>query len=261
MILRRVARPLLASIFIMGGVNALRQKEGHAEVAKPFLHKAADKTVARKTGESPETLPGDPVTFVQVDAAVKIAAGTMLSLGVLPRVASAALLSSLVPTTLAAHAFWEEKDPEQRQQQLIEFLKNAGLAGGLLLAVADTGGKPSLGWRARHAAEEAGHHVQGAAGTVQRRAGVAAAKTGVAADRAALKAAKAGAKAGKSTGMTLGTAKGTAKGKRKAAKAVTSTMGGAAKAVKGGGRKHAHKHGHKHAHKHRHHHRAMAQHH
>ncbi|MEY7973201.1 DoxX family protein [Saccharomonospora xinjiangensis] len=221
MILRRVARPLLASIFIMGGVNALRQKEGHAEVAKPFLDKAADRTIRRKAGESPESLPGDPVTMVQVDAAVKIAGGTLLALGVLPRVASAMLLSSLVPTTFAVHAFWEEKDPEQRQQQLIEFMKNAGLAGGLLLGVADTGGKPSLGWRARHAAEEAGHHVQGAAGVVQRKAGVAATKSSMAAEKAAAKAAKAGGKAGKKAGKAgkaAGMVAGGTKGKAKAAK-------------------------------------------
>ncbi|CAM2779001.1 DoxX family protein [Saccharomonospora xinjiangensis] len=224
MILRRVARPLLASIFIMGGVNALRQKEGHAEVAKPFLDKAADKTIRRKAGESPESLPGDPVTMVQVDAAVKIAGGTLLALGVLPRVASAMLLSSLVPTTFAVHAFWEEKDPEQRQQQLIEFMKNAGLAGGLLLGVADTGGKPSLGWRARHAAEEAGHHVQGAAGVVQRKAGVAATKSSMAAEKAAAKAAKAGGKAGKKAGKAgkaAGMVAGGTKGKAKAAKAAS----------------------------------------
>ncbi len=243
MILRRVARPLLASIFIMGGVNALRQKEGHAEAIKPFLDKAADKTVRRKTGESPESLPGDPVTMVQVDAITKIAAGAMLSLGVLPRVASALLLSSLVPTTLAAHAFWEEKDPEKRQQQLIEFLKNAGLAGGLMLAVADTGGKPSLGWRARHAAEEASHHVQGAAGVVQRRAGMAATKTSMATEKAAAKAAKASSKAGGKAGKATGMVAGAAKGKGKAAKAVSlpasaAAMKKAAKSAKGGKRKH-----------------------
>ncbi|MGW9309113.1 DoxX family protein [Saccharomonospora azurea] len=248
MILRRVARPLLASIFIMGGVNMLRQKEGHIAVAKPFLDKAAEKTVRRKAGESAESagsLPGDPVTMVQVDAAVKIAAGAMLSLGVLPRVASAMLLTSLVPTTLAAHAFWEEKEPEKRQEQLIEFLKNAGLAGGLLLAVVDTGGKPSLGWRARHAAEGATHQVQGAAGAMQRKAGMAATRTSLATEKAAAKAAKvgtvAGAKAGKASGMVAGTAKGkgkAAKAAKKAAKGMALPTSAAAvkKTAKGKGR-------------------------
>src|SRR5205807_669938 len=55
------------------------------------------------------------------------------------------------PTTLAAHRFWEEEDPELRSQQQVHFVKNLGLLGGLMLAAADTEGKPSLAWRARHA--------------------------------------------------------------------------------------------------------------
>ncbi|WP_197319614.1 DoxX family membrane protein [Saccharomonospora sp. NB11] len=248
MILRRVARPLLGSVFVLGGVNMLRQRDDHIAVSQSFLDKAADPQ--RRSGESADSaeasgsagaagsagaLPGDPVTMVQVEAAVKIAAGTMLSLGVLPRVASALLLTSLVPTTLTSHAFWEEKDPEQRQEQLVEFLRNAGLAGGLLLAVADTGGKPSLGWRARHTTELASHQVQGAAGTVQRKAGKAAVKTGLATEKAALKAAKvsstAGTRAGKATGAVTGAVKGkgkAVKGKGKAMKAAKGAVKGAA---------------------------------
>ncbi|MGN6682339.1 MAG: hypothetical protein ACTHKL_31640, partial [Streptosporangiaceae bacterium] len=39
----------------------------------------------------------------------------------------------------------------ERSQQRIHFLKNLGLFGGLLIAAADTGGRPSLAWRSRHA--------------------------------------------------------------------------------------------------------------
>lgn len=166
MILRRVARPLLAAIFVAGGVNALKQAQGHAEVAKPLL----DKTVGRQSEALPDAVPTDAVTLVQVDAGVKIAAGTLLALGKFPRLSSLALLGSLVPTTVAGHPFWEAKDEQQRQDQLIHFLKNLGLAGGLLLAAADTEGRPSLGWRARRAARKAGEHVHDTAEDVQTRA-------------------------------------------------------------------------------------------
>ncbi|GAB3480574.1 DoxX family protein [Amycolatopsis cihanbeyliensis] len=144
MILRRVARPLLAAIFISGGINALRDAEGHAKAAEPLL----DRTVGTETV--------DAATLVRADAAVKVGAGTALALGRFPRFAAALLLGSLVPTTAAGHPFWEKEDPGERQQQLVHFLKNAGMAGGLLLAVADTGGRPSVGWRARRAARRAG---------------------------------------------------------------------------------------------------------
>ena len=151
MLLRRLARPLLASIFFVGGINELRRPAAHAEAAKPLL----DNVTGQVEDALPEGVPTDPKTLVRVDAVVKIVAGTMFALGRAPRLAALALIGSLVPTTAAGHPFWDAKDDQERQQQMIHFLKNAGLAGGLLIAAADTEGKPSLGWRARHAATKA----------------------------------------------------------------------------------------------------------
>ena len=156
MILRRVARPLLASIFISGGIGALRDTQGHAKAAEPFLTSTFDKV----EGLVPDQVPRDPATLVRIDAAVKIGAGLALASGKAPRLAAVALLGSLIPTTLAAHRFWEVRDPAEKQNQQIQFLKNASLAGGLLLAAGDTAGKPSLGWRARRAAKKAGRRAE-----------------------------------------------------------------------------------------------------
>ncbi|HEY1574335.1 MAG TPA: DoxX family protein [Pseudonocardiaceae bacterium] len=156
MLLRRLARPLLASIFIVGGINELRQPEAHAEAAKPLL----DDITERAKDALPETVPTDPVTLVRVDAAVKIGAGALFAMGRAPRLAALALIGSLVPTTAAGHPFWAAENDQDRQQQLIQFIKNAGLAGGLLIAAADTEGKPSVGWRARRAAKRAGEQIQ-----------------------------------------------------------------------------------------------------
>jgi uncharacterized membrane protein YphA (DoxX/SURF4 family) len=156
MLLRKLARPLLASIFIVGGINELRQPTAHAEMAKPLL----DGVTEQVKDALPEATPTDPVTLVRVDAAVKIGAGTLFALGRAPRLAALALIGSLVPTTAAGHRFWEAENDQDKQQQLIHFLKNAGLAGGLLIAAADTEGKPSVGWRARRAATRAGTQIE-----------------------------------------------------------------------------------------------------
>ncbi|MEV6895822.1 DoxX family protein [Amycolatopsis sp. NPDC051372] len=156
MILRRVARPLLASIFIYGGIGMLRDTQGHAKAIEPFLTETFDKV----EGLVPEQVPRDPATLVRIDAAVKIGAGLALAAGKAPRLASLALLGTLVPTTASSHRFWEIKDPAERQAQQVQFLKNAGIAGGLLLAAGDTAGKPSLGWRARRAAKKAGKQAE-----------------------------------------------------------------------------------------------------
>ncbi|WP_326567269.1 DoxX family protein [Amycolatopsis rhabdoformis] len=156
MILRRVARPLLASMFIYGGIGMLRDTQGHAKAIEPFLTETFDKV----EGLVPDQVPRDPATLVRIDAAVKIGAGLALASGKAPRLAALALLGTLVPTTAAAHRFWEIKDPVERQAQQVQFLKNAGIAGGLLLAAGDTAGKPSLGWRARRAAKKAGKQAE-----------------------------------------------------------------------------------------------------
>ncbi|GAA3050689.1 DoxX family protein [Actinokineospora globicatena] len=158
MILRRLARPMLAAIFISGGINALRAPEAHAEAAKPLLAKAG--------GKLPAQVPTDPVTLVRIDGAVKVAAGVALALGKVPRLAALLLSASVVPTTVAAHPFWEEKDPAERKQQLVHFLKNVGLLGGLLLASADTHGKPSVAWRAKRATHDLGDWISDTSGTV-----------------------------------------------------------------------------------------------
>jgi hypothetical protein len=56
--------------------------------------------------------------------------------GIRPRLAALASAGSLVPTTLAGHAFWTLDDPAQRKQQQIQFTKNLAMLGGLLYAVA-----------------------------------------------------------------------------------------------------------------------------
>nr|WP_257923699.1 DoxX family protein [Amycolatopsis iheyensis] len=166
MILRRLARPLLAAMFVTGGINALRHAEGHAKAAEPFLNGAFD-----KVGDVvPEQVPRDPVTLVRIDAAVKISAGLALATGKAPRLAAGLLLGSLVPTTLAAHSFWTIKDPEEKQKQQIQFFKNASMAGGLLLAVSDTHGKPSAAWRAKHAAKDVGRSAERLSRRGQKRA-------------------------------------------------------------------------------------------
>lgn len=142
---RRLARPMLAAIFVSSGIDVLRRPGPRAKVAAPVATKLAE----------PLPLPSDPEQLVKINAAVQVVAGSLLALGRFPRLAAAALGASLVPTTFGGHRFWEHDDPGQRSQQQIHFLKNTGLLGGLILAMVDTEGAPSLPWRARQAARRA----------------------------------------------------------------------------------------------------------
>ncbi|HEY4421815.1 MAG TPA: DoxX family protein, partial [Pseudonocardia sp.] len=143
---------MLASLFIYSGIQVLRAPEGPAQAAKPVLDAVAP-LVDKAVEMAPIQERPDDVLLVQIDGAVKVVAGTMLALGKFPRLSAAALAATLIPTTAAGHRFWEETDEEKKQDQIFHFLKNVGLLGGLLIAAADTHGKPSLGWRGRKAAK------------------------------------------------------------------------------------------------------------
>ncbi|MGH8920147.1 MAG: DoxX family protein, partial [Actinomycetes bacterium] len=121
--------------------------KSHAQLAEPLLDQVG------KLAPS-DRLPSS-TTMVTVDAWTKLGAGTLLALGRAPRFTATALAASLIPTTLAGHRFWEIDDPQERSEQLIHFLKNMGLVGGLAIAAADTAGKPSLAWRGRRAGRRA----------------------------------------------------------------------------------------------------------
>jgi putative oxidoreductase len=152
MLLRRVARPLLASIFVTGGADALRNpgpKVGAADDVGP-------KVASRIPGL--EDL--DTETLVRINGGVQVAAGSLLAVNRLPRLSALLLALSVVPTTAAGHRFWEMEENTSRQQQRIHFYKNLSILGGLLIASADTEGRPGLGWRARHSAEQAGAAVK-----------------------------------------------------------------------------------------------------
>lgn len=73
-----------------------------------------------------------PEWAVRLNGAVMVAGGVVLVSHVYPTVAALALVASLIPTTLAGHAFWQEDDPQARKAGRIQFLKNLGLVGGLL---------------------------------------------------------------------------------------------------------------------------------
>ncbi len=150
MLVRRLARPLLAAVFIKGGIDTLLNPEPRIGKVAPKVQQAQD-VLGDKL---PPQAPTEPEQLVRIDAGVKIGAGVLLALGKFPRTASLLLAGSVVPTTVTGHPFWEYDDPTQRAAEQQHFLKNLGLLGGLILAAVDTEGKPSLGWRARRASRK-----------------------------------------------------------------------------------------------------------
>ncbi len=112
-IIRFTARLLLAPVFIHGGMSTL-QKPG------PRVEKVQAANIP------------SPEMAVRVNAWLMVGAGSMLALGILPRLAAGLLAGSMVPTTLAGHRFWEMQG-QDRERQMSQFFKNSAALAGLLL--------------------------------------------------------------------------------------------------------------------------------
>ena len=170
---RLIARPMLASIFIVGAANALKNASLPASKAAAVTDKVVP--LAKKAGIP---LPEDPETLVKINAGVQIAAGLALATGRAPRLSAAVLAASLIPTTAAGHRFWESEDPAQRTQQKLHFFKNVSIVGGLVIAAGDTDGKPGVAWRTRRVAKDARREAKRLAHDARREAKLARARIG-----------------------------------------------------------------------------------
>ncbi len=125
--LRPAARVLTGSTYALLGFDALREPGARVGQAAGVL--AAVRTTV--------PLPADDELVVRANAAVQVVGGTLLALGLAPRLSALALAGSLIPTTLAGHAYWVIEDPAARKLQRIQFHKNMAMIGGLLFAALD----------------------------------------------------------------------------------------------------------------------------
>ncbi|WP_280333212.1 DoxX family membrane protein [Nocardia wallacei] len=151
MIIRRLARPLLAANFVVDGIDTLRHPEPRAKAAASLVSRGQQSL----SPQLAEKLPSEPGQIVRVNAAAQVGAGVLLAMGRLPRLSALVLACTVVPATVTEQDFWNETDPDRRATKRVAFLKDLGLLGGLIIASADTAGKPSLGWRGRRAARQA----------------------------------------------------------------------------------------------------------
>ncbi len=185
-VLRAAARPMLASIFVIQGFDTMLHPERVAPRAEPVVAPLA------------ERVPGIPARTedaVRLNGAVQFTAGSLLALGIFPRLSALAIAATLVPTTAAGHRFWEVEDEKERAQQRIHFLKNLAIFGGLLIAAGDTAGRPSIAWRSRHAVRSARRDV-----ALATRAAKVSGRVSARASQASARMSRTRARASRSTG-------------------------------------------------------------
>jgi uncharacterized membrane protein YphA (DoxX/SURF4 family) len=184
-VVRALARPLLSTIFVVQGAKALRDPEPHVAKAQPVADRLVPLVKKVTPAQVGDRIPDNTVNLVRLNGLAQVIGGLALASGRGRRLGATVLAGSLVPTTLAGHSFWQESDKSVRAAQKVQFMKNLGLMGGLLLAAVDTEGKPGVAWRATHGAKAAKRETKRAgklakretkkfAKTARREAGMAA---------------------------------------------------------------------------------------
>jgi putative oxidoreductase len=152
---RTAARAMLSAIFVANGARAVVNPDPLVPRAKQVTDR-----VAPLLDKAPTEVPTDARTLVRLNGAVQAVAGLLLATGHGSRTAAATLAGTMVPTTLAGHSFWKYDDPAERRNQQIHFMKNLALLGGLLLAAADTEGRPSLRYRTGRFVHDQGRSIK-----------------------------------------------------------------------------------------------------
>ena len=128
-------RILLSIIFIVSGVGKLMNWKG---------------TESYMVSQGMPSAPA-AVTFLLVMAVVfELGGGLALLAGWQARLAAVALVIFLIPATFIFHDFWTFSG-EARQMQMVNFLKNLAIMGGLAQVIAYGSGRLSLGARGSRA--------------------------------------------------------------------------------------------------------------
>lgn len=119
-----IGRLLLAAIFLVSGFAKLVDVEGTAgymtAVGIPAAH-----------------------TLTVVAGVAEILGALAIAIGLLARIGALGLILYLIPTTLIFHGFWAYEGSEQKLQ-LVNFMKNLGIVGGLMLVFAYGAGRYSV---------------------------------------------------------------------------------------------------------------------
>ncbi len=141
---RVLARPLLASWFVYGGVQNVLEPERNAGLIAPTVEPAF------KDLGIEEVKAAD---LVKVHGALTVALAASLALSRSPRASALGLAGLAGATAYFAHPFWKESDPVRKEAELEQFLKNVSLVGGVLVAA-------TAGHSARHMARKKARKVK-----------------------------------------------------------------------------------------------------
>lgn len=129
-------RFLISLIFIASGINQILDMPGTEMQITNALHD----WVALSVGtESLQNILAEALSWTSLlligAIFCQVIGGLCILLGIQVRFGSFLLIIFLIPATLLFHHFWNMQSPD-RETQMIEFMKNVSILGGLLILLA-----------------------------------------------------------------------------------------------------------------------------
>jgi len=119
-----LGRLAMAALFLPDAI-------GKATNFKPFVASLADKGLPF------------PMFGAAAAVAVLLLGSIALILGIYPKITALFLIAFVIVATATTHLYWNFPDPARRMQE-INFFKNVGLIGGLLVYMASGAGSWAL---------------------------------------------------------------------------------------------------------------------
>lgn len=159
-LVRKVARPLLASSFIVSGIDRLRDPD-----SSKHLTKLVD--LAASTSPQLKVLKGQEELVGKVLAGSQVAAGTLFALGKFPRLAAAQLFITGAINSYVEYRAAEANTKNEKTARRNVALANSSLLGAIAISAVDTDGNPSLVWRASKLSDKVAHKSSQLASEVQ----------------------------------------------------------------------------------------------
>jgi putative oxidoreductase len=137
-----LSRILLSLVFIFTGYAKVF---GWGPADKPIINLDMwkQRVASLKIPGTNDALPNADL-LAQIVAYGELVGGILLFIGILSRVSAFGLFVFTIIASVLGHAFWTIADAGPAFLQLQQFLKNMGIAGGLLLIVGAGGGALSI---------------------------------------------------------------------------------------------------------------------
>ena len=120
-----LARIMLSLVFIYSGYSKVAGVNGQS------MQGWIDRVKGLKIPGTQDALP-NPDLLAQIVAYGELVGGILLLLGILSRVTAFGLFVFTIVASVLGHAFWSFADAGQQFLQIQQFLKNMGIAAGLL---------------------------------------------------------------------------------------------------------------------------------